>query len=520
MIKNLKEKILTNVDLQIITFVFMIILMDIYKLFIDAKIQIFNFSLIEIIKILLLWYLFIITIISKRDKIKEILKNHKKLCFGIILCYLIFIIFHSYSILSFDKSIINNYSDSLLTEFYYIFRTYGLCLVLFMIVLLSDIKSDKIIKLISFFSFIVCLIIVVSNILKIGYVAYSSYLESERIIEGSIFDWFSKLNTTNADLFTTKGLFYSTNQLSIVILSTIIISALYLITTKKKVLFFTFPIKILSALMIATKTCSLGVILVLIILIICNPIYNKISHQKIDIPATIYFLLILLIYIPLFSIAPANYKLQIFVKNSSNNIDNNETPPVSEEELNEILVGDDKESFIKMLEKGHNYFGIHEDYIEVYPIEKNYDFWKQALNLPDNERLDFRNFKEYMYRYAIKQNRDEVTNYLFGIGYVSNFPYIEKDFIGQIAWFGIFGTICLIGPYIVLFMVALILIFRNFDKNFTLKNIYIFIAIMSCIAASLIAGHLFGNLFPMAIFILLLKSLFDLIMNNNELNNN
>lgn len=503
----IKNKILNNVDIQLIIFVFLVPFINIYDFFIGEKIQVLGLSLIEILKILMICYLTLITIISKKDKIKSIYKNHKILCISFIFLCIIFVIFHILSIKSFNTSLISNASNNIFVEFYFIIRTYGVLLLLLFCFMISDIKRDKIIKIISEICFLVCSIIVISNIFKIGYVAYSSYLEKETIVSGNIFEWLTKLNASNADLYTTKGYFFSTNQMSLVILPSLAISMLYMTKSKKKILYFTFIIKVLGALMLSTKTCSFGVIILLLFQILGYPIYNLIKHQKIDKLNFIYFTLILLTYVPLLLISPVAYKTNLYQYNKiDSNANSTSTNNQDMEQLTIVKIQDySDEKFVKKLESSYYLYGIHNSFIKMLPINSNITFWRNALKLTMGQRQDFRQFKKYIYNNIIKENNQEVKNYLFGIGYVSNFPYLERDFIGQNIWFGILGTILLIGPYIIIFLLALYKIISKIKKNFTLDNIYFSVAIALNLCASYLAGHLFGNLFPTIILILLLK---------------
>lgn len=510
----IKNKILNSVDSQILIFIFLVPFINIYEFFIGGKIEIFNFSLIEIIKVLIISYLFIITIISKKDKLKQIYNNHKKAFISFLLLFIIFIICHIISILTFDTSIINLSSHNVFIEIYYIFRTYFIILVLFATILLCDIDKEKIIKTISRICFIICLIIVVSNLFKIGYASYSPYLTKECHIEGNIFDWFTSLNSTNADLYTTKGFFYSANQLSLVILPSLAISALYLIQKRKKHLYLSFFVKIIGALMVSTKISALGTILLLLIIILGIPLFNLIRHQKNNIISCIYFIIALAVYLIFFKTSPIAYREKMFSGNSTSNTQIQ--TPTNPTNPNENISNISDENFIETIKNNHWKYSIHSDFIELYKPENNIEFWRDAINLSKEKRQDFRYFKKFMYNYAIKKNDHEVLNYLFGIGYVSNFPYLERDFIGQIAWFGIIGCICLIGPYILLFIMCIMKFFKNIKKYFVLENLCFLLATGISILGSLVAGHLFGNLFPMTILILLLKYLFDTFFKNNN----
>jgi len=392
--------------------------------------------------------------------------------------------------------------------------------------MLSDISAEKIIKLISLITFIVCLIIVLSNVTKLGYIAYSSYLDKPKQIGGSIFNWLSSITVYNADQFTTKGFFFSANQLSIVIFAGVLISALYLVKNKKAYLYVTFVIKLLGALMLSTKVCSVGMFLILLLFIFGTLFFNIINRKSISWGKIGYFSLLLVLYFFLFRIAPINYKLNIFVINSKNNDfvsdglivnlnpskddDSDEDISVYDLAMRNDLTDEEEKLLVEQVVKFRGYLGIDPSFLEIYPVAENIDFWKRMLVLPINHRLDFRLFKNYLYNDVIEKNNNLSVNHLFGIGYVSNLPYMEEDFVAQKAWFGIMGVLSLIGPFIVSFFWSLWYFFRNFKKNFVDENVYVGGTILCLFVISFLAGHLFGNLFPMMILILLLKCFAEL----------
>ena len=84
-------------------------------------------------------------------------------------------------------------------------------------------------EILSRLSFIFSIIIVVTNILGIALVAYSSDYEGIVQIKGNIFTWFTNLDTSSVDLYTSRGLFYSTNQMSAILGALLFVSIFYAI---------------------------------------------------------------------------------------------------------------------------------------------------------------------------------------------------------------------------------------------------------------------------------------------------
>lgn len=549
-------KYLSNkLELQIMIFIILLPFIDIYDFFIGSSIEILGISMIEIFKILVANYLLIFTIISKKDKLTFLWQKYKKFIYVGLFLFAIYIVVHVINVGSFNFYIFNKNTDNnILVELYYIYRTYFVSLILLFVIMMSDISKKRIIKLISAICFLVSTIIVLSNIFKVGYVAYSSYLEEDTIIHGSIFSWFSDLNIYNADFYTTKGFFFSVNQLSIVLFISFMISILNFVNYNEKYLYFTTFIKSLALLMLSTKVCGIGLFLILM-LYICLIIFFKIlNKQKFQIFKFCYLIFLFLFFLVLFFYSPLRYKIQLFnnnfIKNSDtekemfafSKIENNDTekeifiiPKTEEndvtestdntfyeikqdeydkansmslielaniEELNEY----EKSAFINKLTEERGNLGIHLSYIELYQIEDNVSFWQKVVLLPQSNRINFRKFKLYLYNDVLQKNNNIFMDKMFGIGYISDFPYLEMDFLGQDVWFGKVGTICFVWIYVVVYLIISVKFLFNMRKSFNLENCILCICIGSTFLISYIAGHMFGNIFPITILTLVLKA--------------
>ena len=460
--------------------------------------------------------------------------------FAVAAVYVLFLVFHLINVASLDGDLINGLSHNIFTEVYYLYRTYGVCMTLLAAVLLSSLDSGTTIKSISMIGFIISLAIVLSNLLKISFVAYDSSLPKSEIISGSIIDWFRTLNASNADLYSSKAWFFSTNQLSLVLIITMMISALYLAETRKKVLFFTFPVKLLASLMLSTKTCFLGIFITLIVLAVLAPVCDLIKRKKFSfygVGIIGYAVLLLVTFRFLAPYSPINYKLNVFNTISADTnitaqdilIDKDilkdeedkygsdidkEIEALSGASLldlakKENMTETERKLFISQLKNSYGTLGIHPLYIDLYPVEDNIVFWKCSLLLPQSERTNYRNFKSLMYQDLLQKNGNPFMDLAFGYGYVSHMEYIEKDYIGQVAFFGVLGALCLIGPYLAVFLAAVLFILKDLKNRFTLRNLFLGATVAEILLVVYITGHGFGNLFPMTFFTLALKCLYN-----------
>lgn len=533
--KHLSEKL----ELQIIIFVMLLPFIDIYDFFIGSSVQFLGISVIELFKIFIVNYLLILVIISKKSKIISLWYKYKKVICLVLIIFLLYIFVHVLNVSNFNSNILSNTMDkNVLVELYYIYRTYFISLIIFFIIMMSDINKEKIIKLISIICFIMSIIIVVSNIFQVSYIAYSSYLEEDTLISGNIFSWFSDLNVTNADLYTSKGFFFSANQLSVILFSSFMISVLNFVISNKWYLYFTLFIKALALLMLSTKVCGIGLFLILIIYIILILFFRIFKKQKIEKTKLCYLILIFFSFMCLFFYSPLRYKIEVL----NNNLTKNESPKkdtfasniqettviknsnnvfkqyeqsesekayamdlvslANIEELNEY----EKDAFIIKLIEKRGSLGIHLSYMEEYPIEDNLNFWKKVVLLPQSDRINFRKFKSYWYKDVLQKNDNIFFDKLFGIGYVSGFPYLESDFLGQDIWFGKIGTFYFVWIYVIFYIVISIKFLRSIYKNLNMENCILCICLGIVFIISYIAGHTFGNIFPMTILILILKA--------------
>lgn len=536
---KLIEKLSYKLNLQILIFAFLMPFVDTWEELIGGRVEIFGIALIEIFKILAVNYLLVLAIYANREKIRNGIRKRKALFIAVGAFYVFFLVFHLINVASLDPDLINGLSNSIFTEIYYLYRTYGLCLTLLAAVMLSSPEGKATIGTVSLICFVISLAIVVSNLLKIGYIAYDSYLPQSEMISGSIIDWFSTLNASNADFYTSKAWFFSTNQLSLVLIITVMISALYLAETRKKVLFFTFPVKLLASLMISTKACFFGIFISLIALAVLTTLCDLIRRKKVSFLIIGYAVVLIVAFRALAPYSPINYKLNVFnnistdssitaqdVLVNSNNTGSTGKDPThgnsagtEAEALNgvslldlakkENLTETEQKLFVNQLKSSYGTLGIHPLFIERYPVEENIGFWKSSLLLPQSQRANYRNFKILIYKDVLKKNNNPFMDLTFGYGYVSNMEYIEKDYTGQVAFFGITGALCLIGPYLAVFLASVFYILRDLKNRFTLRNLFLAATAAEVLLVVYIAGHGFGNLFPMTFLTLTLKCLYD-----------
>lgn len=580
---------LKKIENQLYLYVLLLPILDMIKFLLGNSFEFFGISIVEIVNLCFGFYL-AGAIVYKKIKNKEKISILSIIAIIISIIYIIlhFINIQKFSILFPDGS------KNLLVELYYIIRAYVLPFSLLYASINIDKNADKTIKILSFISFFICLIIVVSNIFKIGFVSYDSYLIEKSIIKGNIFDWASCLTNNNADLYTSKGFFYSSNQLSLILCALFGISLYYLQKAKKPYLFISFIIKILGMIMISTKTSLIGIIILLLFAILVNFIFYLIKKDKFDIKLNLFILFCIVLTGVLFTFSPVSYKIGYNNRNSDdinntkcvknnyfieknnndkdNNVDNNANEDnviteivrpyegltlkeeykyynikfssknlqeyiykaatenliyfniynkLNEYELYEVLnkndyTDEEREFLILTIDNCNSYFGIHENFVGLFPVKENLDFWIEFIRKNDGSEANFRKTKLLLYEYTLDLNKNKLKDLLFGIGYISGFPYTETDVVGQNVWFGLFGLCIFVLPLYVLFLYNCWLFIRNLKKNFTKLNCYLLFSSAFMLFISIKTGHCFGNIFPMTILIVIL-TLNQQLLRNEEM---
>ncbi|MEG0289983.1 MAG: O-antigen ligase family protein [Erysipelotrichaceae bacterium] len=467
-------------------------ILDIYRTFIGNKFQLFGISLLEILNFVFIGYLFLLTIYNK-----EFRKNIKYI---IIYCafLIVYLIFHLYNITQFDLSILNGSTHSLITELYFIIRSYLFPLLVLYIFLNSHIERKMVLRTISYISFFICIIIIFTNITKSSFITYASDLPEFSTISNNIFDWFTQTKFESVSLLTSKGWFYSGNQISIILFMLLPVVLYSLMSPwRSKIDALCVMIHPIAMIMVGTKTAGFGSIIIISLSIILYLLFSVIMKQ-IKFNKHVFVIMLLSFLCATFLIIKSPV-MQGVLDQKSLSFEENEK---IEEELSNIprnYKDINIHQLSTLINENHNYFGIHKDYLKLYPVEKNPKFWFHVMLDNTQSQMNFRNFKVRIYKEVLKDSGNSLDRWT-GIGYVSNFPYVESDIRGQNVWFGYLGTLMFIGPFIVAFLWSVIKIIKNIKQHFNLQVCMIGMAVSAGIVLSYLAGHLFGYLFPVITF--------------------
>lgn len=476
-------------------------LIDIYRTFVGNKIEICGISLVELFNILLIGYLCILFLLNRRQW-KAFWPA--MIYLGVLVIYLAL---HCYNVLQFDTSVMSGTQISIVTEIYVVIRAYLLPIMLLYMLIYIEIDRPLFIKTLLCCSWFIAGVIIITNLLKISFVTYASYMPDGAVISQNIIEWFTKTPPQDVKELTSKGWFYSGNQIGLILFMLLPVAAYSALTRRKIRDWVLVACMVIATMMVATKTACIGGLMILFVMAVLYfgfSLVQKRLHENWK--PLIVILLILACGIGLYQFSPTKKLISV-------HINNYEWSDEKQNELDELLEedeggDDDSETnpVIRKLESMYYTFGIHPDFVSILPIRDNSRFWLNVLSDPDRPYLEFRSFKQTLLNEILQKNGNPMDRWL-GIGYSTNFPYLEKDIASQNAWFGIAGTALFIVPYLAVLLVCAIQIFRKFKERFTLYNCALTISVCGGFLISLLAGHLFGFLFPMFIFTYILAQL-------------
>ena len=497
MIDKVRHK-LENIKVQQIVLLFFLIqpFLAIYMTFEKKPFQVFGMAINVLLNFffvfLIVTYVFILLLRKDRGKLKKNLVI--TVIYGIV--FLIYCIFHYKNMQLFDENIFNRNSYDFIRETYFIFRTYVLPIVLLYTLYVLKVDKNKILFVVRMSVFIICFVIIATNIFGVSLAAYAEHGKLV-YIDGSIFHWLFFDGSDNFELYTSKGWFDSANELSAILLmlSPIIIGDVYKVDSKRnKILSSVLLIMLIVTMnMLGTKTAGLGLFATffcIIILFVFFKILKKIEFNLKEFVLKSLLLLSFCVFVfmnsPYYNKNFGKFKLEF------------EDRPIEEEleeEEDEYV-----ESFADFIEKySWNYY-IEPQLLEIYPVDNDISFWRFVINRDLRLNSNYRIIRTDLYNRILERN-DNKGDFLFGIGY-NDVLNSEKDYNMQMYYFGIVGILILIGPYIFNILYAIYSMLRYRDKLFNLDNVVALMCVCIGMVVPYLTGHVFGVVFPMNYIVL------------------
>ncbi len=483
----------SRIRLDILFMIFLIMqpLIDIYRTFLGDTLSIGPFAIEEIFILLFLFFLLIASSIQifQNKTAKKVLPYLFYLL--ITACYLIL---HCLNMLQFDQTIYSASDINIVVEIYYIFRAY-LCPILLSILIFQNGVSDAL-----FFrtmKIIVCIIsgiIVVTNLLGISLVAYST---EKKQIAGSIFSWPSlsiDMIEIEIEAYTSKGWFESANQIGALLFSLCPFTILCAFKKPSWSNCLLVALQGLSMIMLGSRTASWGFLLALGAMLFLALFLHLCKLEKIPRLRVLPILLAIAIFAGILSYySPGQFNKR---RNSETDLSDRPEAEIDKEEIENSSGEYEALSLEEYLEQyAFNYY-IQSDYLKIYPVSGDVEFWKNVLSRDRYLNIDQRSFKiEILQR--IKERNDRTADTFLGFGYTTNIPYTERDYVYQYYIFGILGVLILMGPFIYALFLGGIRMLLYPKQLLTLENCAILMALGCMLFVAFFAGHVFGILINM-----------------------
>lgn len=495
--KLVKDK---TFNIQVIAFLILQPFINMFRTFFEDSVQLLGISLPEFVNLALIGYLSCLFLIKYFRQKKVILPF-------VIYAFVtaVYIALHLWNISNFNQSILTPTDIDLFKELYYLVRTYAIPLMFFYILLNCRIQSATFFKFTEILSWIISGNIVITNLLKVSFISYASTLEKNQFIEKNIIEWFTNPDTETPVLMTSKGWFYMGNQIGMVLFILFPFTVLLFLKRKTVKNFILILLHTVSMIMVGTKVASMGALLILAAAVFIIVLFAWILKQfTFKIKHVAAFLSIVLIGVFLFLYSPT---INIAAKQKEA-YDSTPTDPqvtVNDETVESVDPEvPNPDAFVRIFGYPSAYFGIDSEFVELLSVKQNVRFWEKIITSNNKAQIDYRAFKSLLYEETLRQNDNPADRWL-GIGYTSYFPYAERDVVAQNMWFGYVGTALLLGPYVVGLLYALISILRKFRSRFTYENAVFVVSLTGSLLLSLIAGHLFFDIFSSLIFVWVLS---------------
>jgi len=507
--EKFEEKVNLKDLVKKIFIAFMILqpIFDIYMSLFDEKIQIVGVSLATILRFALVGIMVILIMIHARKN------KSTKLLLGYAIFVLIYMIFHHINSVNFSVNLVEA-KYSLLGEILYIAR---MCIPVCLIYVIYNIKPNykDIKKIVLSVSLIISLVIIISNLFKVGYMSYA--VEKSRISDNMI-SWFSPTkDKSDWSTLTCRGLFQSGNQLSGVMIILVPIITYICVKERKIGNWIILNLHIIGMINLTTRVGAVGGILMLLFVVGLH-VLEKIIHKDISFKdfrsKNFYsFIVSCILIVVVFYNSP--FKVRSSESNFGADISANKQ---TANNVNSGLVGDEDIDKVAYIEENVENANINGYFIyQAYPYTEDVEFWfNLIMNVPEYERSGNRKMRALLIDRILERD-NRISNYIWGISFTrsSSFVWPERDFETQFDALGIVGIGLFIFPYIVIILAFAFKILKNLKEYlYVNKVIYLISLCIGCISAYL-SGHILNEVFPFIFLAMSAGIVLNMILGDN-----
>ena len=412
-------------------------------------------------------------------------RKSTKLFIGTMVVYGIYMIMHYFNNRNFDAIILGtSMAKGIITSMMYISKyIIPICVVYLVYVLDFGYKELKISVISSVL--IVSLIIIITNMLGVDFVAYS--FENNTRVAANIFKWFdSSYQYSDWRLLTSRGWFSSGNELSAFFVLLLPID-FYVAFNEKKKIYFAVPfVQMIAMLLIGTRVSVYGAMLIFVASVVVLILDHIINKKEIGISTIIIILIIGIAYGTFFLYSPFMNRIKVgegvvnsYIEERNDKKDGKKAELSDEDTTPERI-------FIK--EKYQEELIPYDMIDRVYNYLEHTDFWIHIIkDVNIKYRSNARKLKTLILA-DIQENKAGILDTIVGIGEVPIYP--ECDYITQYYYIGILGTIIFLFPFLLVFiLLACNEFIRVFDKKFNYLRVVYLISLVMIFVTAYTAGH-------------------------------
>lgn len=464
-----------NKKLLVIFFMIQPILELILSVFKDDSFQIAGMSIATLIRYGLL------AVIIGMAVIANLKRKSTKLFIGSIIIYAVYIILHYWNSRSDNPTFLEKaVNHGFIGIAMYISKfVVPMCIIYLVYILRFSYKDLKISVL--FVASFVALVIIITNLLGIDYVAYS--FEENPPLAANILKWFDKdFLYDEWRLLTSRGLYPSGNELSSLFALLLPIVTWIALKEKKNWYFSVIGIQMIAMLLVGTRISVYGAIILPIATFMIWLLDSFINKKKIDKRKIICFVIVAVIFGVFFKFSPFMNRIKVG-EGGVNKF-------VEEKKKEEIEFSEEDDTPEKrFIKENYNKELIpYEILVNGYNYLEHPDFWVHIINDVDiSDRNNARKLKTLILNDIEEEKAGNLDKFV-GIGEMAVYP--ERDFVAQYYYIGVMGIVIFLLPYLLVFLLSGSYNFiKLFGKQIDGIQVVLLFAVLFIIGTAYMAGH-------------------------------
>lgn len=484
-----KVKLDNWIQKLLIAFIILQPILDIYMLLFDSKILVAGISLATIFRFSMIGVLTMLTIIKCPKKKSTI----AIIAYGVIV--MLYMVVHHLNALKVNDSLMNeNIQYSFMSEFFYIARLTVPILLIYVIYELK-LTYEQIKKMVVGSLITITSVIILSNLARVSYIAYSVDNTEEFIIRDNILCWFQG-NPKNYfwEELTSRGFFHSGNQISAILIILLPIM-LYIAIREKKARYWVLTfMQLLTMLMVGTRVSVIGGIGISVLIWMLYLIQMLLIEKKNIWQKTLAsFSIVLLLIAGIYQISPFKMRTAYGI---FNDIQLENKIPTKEEEQEKVAqTYEEKLAYVEEKYEENEEMLSHLN--SVYSYKHDVEYWyTMVYNLSLEQLTMNRTIVNLLYPRVMELNNNQMDKWV-GMSFdkTSSFLWPERDFKTHYYSIGLIGIAIFLVPYLIILAWSGINILINRKTKWKLDYVVFPLALAIAIVAGYASGNVFNEIF-------------------------